>query len=125
MGAEFGSSQASSSSGSNPSDSSNAQRQGGGGRGGAATGGVSGRVGGMQPLPGKKKDQLVRGTVNDKGKKLQRTYMGTPDPTQDRAAYYSVVPDKVKAQEASLNKEDIPTGYKKAVRDYFNSIQPK
>lgn len=123
MGAEFGASQSASQSGSDSGDPSNSQQKGGG-RGNAGRG-VGGNVGAQQPLPGKKNDKLVRGVVNDKGKKLSRSYMGTPDPTQDRAAYYSVVPDKVKAAEASLNREEIPTGYKKAVRDYFNSIQPR
>ena len=50
--------------------------------------------------------------------------MGTPDPTQDKAAYYSVVPDRVRAAESTLNREEIPTGYKKQVKDYFESIQP-
>ena len=90
-----------------------------------STGGFAGSAGAQQPLPGKKKDSLVRAAVNDKGEKLSRSYMGTPDPTKDKAAYYSMVPDRIKAQEASLNKEEIPTGYKKQVRDYFESIQPK
>lgn len=96
----------------------------GGGLGNAGIG-MGGGVGPQQPLPGKKKDELVKGLVNDKGQRLSRTYMGTPDPTQDRAAYYSIVPDKVRAAEASLNREEIPTGYKKQVRDYFDSIQIK
>jgi hypothetical protein len=51
--------------------------------------------------------------------------MGTPDPTKDEAAYYSIVPDKVRAAEASLNREDIPTRYKDPVRQYFQAIQPR
>jgi hypothetical protein len=100
------------------------QRNPGSGMGKAGIG-VGGHAGAQQPLPGVKKDSLVRGSVNDKGEKMSRSYRGTPDPTKDRAAYYSMVPDRIKAQEASLNREEIPTGYKKAVRDYFDSIQPR
>jgi hypothetical protein len=87
--------------------------------------GMGGHAGAQQPLPGAKKDRLVPGSVNSKGQQLTRTYMGTPDPTQDRAAYYSIVPDKLKAAEASLNREEIPTAYKSQVRRYFDSIQPR
>ncbi|MFN3651752.1 MAG: hypothetical protein ACK47B_19425 [Armatimonadota bacterium] len=87
--------------------------------------GAGGSAGPQQPLPGSKKDSLITPMVNEKGDKLTRSYMGTPDPTQDRAAYYSVVPQKTRAAEASLNREEIPAGYKKQVKEYFESIQPK
>ncbi len=86
--------------------------------------GAGGSAGPQQPLPGVKKDTLIRPELDPRGKKLQRTYMGTPDPTQDRAGYYQVAPESKRAAEASLNREDIPVGYKKQVRDYFDSIQP-
>jgi hypothetical protein len=128
MGKEPGSQQSSSSQQSGSSkgqgSSQNASRSGGRGSSGPPMG-YGGKVGAQQPLPGVKKDELVKGSVNDKGQKLTRTYMGTPDPTQDKAAYYSVVPERVKAAESSLNREDIPAGYKKQVRDYFDSIQLK
>jgi hypothetical protein len=99
-------------------------RQSGGGMGGAGIG-QGGHAGAQQPLPGQKREVLVPGTVNPHGKQLSRTYYGTPDPTKDKAAYYSLVPEKVKAQEASLNREDIPTAVKKPVQRYFDSIQPQ
>ena len=99
-------------------------RSSGGGMGNAGIG-QGGNAGAQQPLPGKKREVLVAGTVNKNGKQLSRTYMGTPDPTKDRAAYYSIVPDRVKAAEASLNREDIPTPIKKPVQKYFESIQPQ
>jgi len=98
-------------------------RSKGGGLGGPGIG-AGGSVGPQQPLPGVKKDQLVRGSVNPKGEHLSRSYMGTPDPTKDRAAYYQVVPDRVRAAEASLDREEIPAGHRDQVRKYFNSIQP-
>jgi hypothetical protein len=106
--------------------------QSGGGRGGRSKGaglggpglGVGGSVGPQQPLPGVKKDELVRGSVNPKGEHLSRSYMGTPDPTKDRAAYYQVVPERVRAAEASLNREEIPAGHRDQVRKYFDSIRP-
>lgn len=101
------------------------QNQAAGSGMGNAGRGAGGSAGPQQPLPGPKKNQLVKGMLDPRGKRLQRSYKGTPDPTQDRAAYYSVVPDKVKAAEASLNREEIPTGYKKQVRDYFDAIQPR
>lgn len=106
--------------------------QSGSGRGGRSKGaglgrpglGVGGSVGPQQPLPGVKKDELVRGSVNPKGEHLSRSYMGTPDPTKDRAAYYQVVPERVRAAEASLNREEIPAGHRDQVRKYFDSIRP-
>jgi hypothetical protein len=86
--------------------------------------GVGGRVGPQQPLPGVKKDQLVRGSVNPRGEHMSRSYMGTPDPTKDRAAYYQVVPERVRAAEASLNREEIPAGHRDQVRRYFQAISP-
>jgi hypothetical protein len=86
--------------------------------------GAGGNVGPQQPLPGVKKDQLVRGSVNPKGQHMTRSYMGTPDPTRDRAAYYQVVPERVRAAEASLNREEIPAGHRDQVRRYFDSISP-
>ena len=106
------------------SQNQNSSRKSSGGGLGNPGIGQGGHVGAQQPLPGKKKDELVKGSVNDKGQKLTKTYMGTPDPTQDKAAYYSVVPDRVRAAESTLNREEIPTGYKKQVKDYFESIQP-
>ena len=68
---------------------------------------------------------MIKGTVNERGQQLSRTAVGTPDPTRDRAAYFSVVPDRARAAEASLNREEIPAGHKKTVRDYFRSIAPR
>jgi hypothetical protein len=72
-----------------------------------------------------KKDTLVKGMDDPRGKKISRSYMGTPDPSQDKAAYYEVVPERIKAAEASLNREEIPLSHQKQVRDYYDSIQPR
>lgn len=103
---------------------SQSQPGSGGGMGNAGIG-RGGRAGPQQPLPGVKKERLVKGALDPRGQRLSRSYMGTPDPTRDRAAYYSIVPDKVRAAESALNREDIPAGYKKTVRDYFDSIQAR
>lgn len=99
------------------------QTKGSGGGMGKPGRGIGGNAGAQQPLPGQKKEVLIPGTPDSHGKQLSRSYMGTPDPTKDRQAYYSIVPEKVKAAEASLNKEDIPTPVKKPVQKYFDSIQ--
>ena len=96
----------------------------GGGMGGPGRG-AGGSAGPQQPLPGVKQDKLIKGMEDARGKKLSKGYMGTPDPSQDRAAYYSIVPEKVRAAEASLTREESPAGHKKAVRDYFDAIQPR
>jgi hypothetical protein len=134
MGQEFGSSQQQSGQGQKSGQGKSGQQSGqsgqSGGRGGRGAGlggpgqGVGGRVGPQQPLPGVKKDQLVRGNVNPRGEHMSRSYMGTPDPTKDRAAYYQVVPERVRAAEASLNREEIPAGHRDQVRRYFESISP-
>jgi hypothetical protein len=87
--------------------------------------GQGGNAGKQQPLPGQKKDVLVQGMRDPRGRQLSKSYMGTPDPKQDRAAYYDIVPEKIRAQESTLNREEIPAGYKSAVKQYFESIQPK
>jgi hypothetical protein len=87
--------------------------------------GQGGGVGPQDPLPGKKKDQLVNGKQDPNGQRLTRSYRGTPDPTRDKGAYYSIVPERVKAAEASLNREEIPTAVKRPVQRYFESIQPR
>jgi hypothetical protein len=125
MGQEFKQGQSGGQSGNKNGQDSNQKgstQNRGSGRGGPGIG-VGGNVGPQQPLPGVKKDELVKGVPDPRGKKLQRTYMGTPDPTKDRAAYYSIVPDKVRAAESTLNNEEIPVGYKNQVKEYFNSIQ--
>lgn len=137
MGEEFGQGGKSGQSGQQGQGGKSGQQggqQGGqsGGRGGRTPGtglggpgrGVGGSVGPQQPLPGVKQDELVRGRVNPKGEHLSRSYMGTPDPTKDRAAYYQVVPERVRAAEASLNREEIPAGHREQVRKYFDSIRP-
>lgn len=126
MGQEFGqSSQASGGArqGGQSAGSKSSSRTPGSGMGKAGIG-AGGHAGPQQPLPGVKKDRLVQGVVNDRGEKLSRSYKGVPDPTKDRAAYYSIVPERIRAAESTLNKEEIPTGYRKQVRDYFESIQP-
>ena len=85
--------------------------------------GAGGSAGAQQPLPGAKKDTLLPYQMG-KGDKLTRSYRGTPDPNRDRAAYVEIVPERTRAAESSLNREDIPVGHRKQVRDYFNSIQP-
>jgi len=87
--------------------------------------GAGGSAGPQQPLPGVKKDTLIRGELDRRGKMLSRSYKGVPDPTQDRAAYYSVATERIRAEEASLNREEIPNSYRNQVRDYFNAIQPR
>lgn len=94
----------------------------GGGMGGPGRG-AGGSAGPQQPLPGQKKDTLAPYQVGQ-GKKLTRSYKGTPDPNRDRAAYVEIVPEKIRAAESSLNREEIPAGHRKAVRDYFDAIQP-
>lgn len=94
----------------------------GGGMGGPGRG-MGGNAGAQQPLPGKKRDVLVRGVDDPKGQRLQRTYTGAPDPNQDRAAYFTIVPERARAAEAALDREEIPAPFKKGVRDYFTGIQ--
>ena len=94
----------------------------GGGMGGPGRG-AGGGTGPQQPLPGPKKDLLMPYKMGQ-GKKLIRSFKGTPDPNRDRAAYVDIVPEKLRAAESSLNREEIPAGHRKQVRDYFDAIQP-
>lgn len=100
----------------------------GGGSGGGLGGpgiGVGGRVppvGG--PMPGKKIDTMVKGTKGP-GEEMIRPFRGSPDRANPRASYYDVYPSARQAAEDALNKEPIPSGYKKQVKEYFDAIAPK
>jgi hypothetical protein len=96
----------------------------GGGLGGPGIG-VGGKVppvGG--PMPGKKIDTMVKGTKGP-GEEMIRPFRGSPDRANPRASYYDVYPSARQAAEDALNKEPIPSGYKKQVKEYFDAIAPK
>jgi hypothetical protein len=103
-------------------------RPSGGGSGGGLGGpgiGVGGKVppvGG--PMPGKKIDTMIKGTKGP-GEEMVRPFRGSPDRANPRASYYDVYPSARQAAEDALNKEPIPAGYKKQVKDYFDAIAPK
>jgi len=125
QGQSAGQGQGNGKNGSQSAGSQGGQKSSGKGAGMGGPGiGAGGHAGAQQPLPTPKHDVLVPGIKDPKGKQLSKVYMGTPDPNADRAAYYTVVPEKTRAAEASLGREDIPAGYKSAVKTYFESIQP-
>ena len=50
---------------------------------------------------------------------------GIPDKGEAAAEYRAVVSNYEKAVQDSLNREEIPQGYKDTVRRYFESVRSK
>lgn len=75
------------------------------------------------PSGGKKLDTLVRGTKGQ-GPELVRPVRGAPDRADPRASYYEVYPSARRAAEDALSREEVPAGYRKPVKEYFESIAP-
>jgi len=96
----------------------------GGGMGGPGIG-AGGKVPRPQgPLGVSKTDSLIPGTPG-KGPELVRPVRGAPDRADPRASYYEVYPSARRAAEDALSREQVPSGYRKPVKEYFDSIAPK
>jgi hypothetical protein len=76
------------------------------------------------PTPGKRIDTLVPGQKG-KGEQLVMPFRGAPDPTDPKAAWYETYPSAKRAAEDALDKERIPPGHRKQVKEYFEAIQPR
>jgi hypothetical protein len=59
------------------------------------------------------------------GEQLVMPYRGSADPTDPKASYYETYPSARRAAEDALNKERVPPGHQKQVKDYFEAIQPQ
>jgi hypothetical protein len=96
----------------------------GGGMGGPGIGmgGKTPPAGG--PLNVKKGDTMVRG-MKGQGESLNRSVRGGPDRADPNASYYEVYPSARRAAEDALSKEQVPAGYKRQVKEYFDSIAPR
>jgi hypothetical protein len=96
----------------------------GGGMGGPGIG-----MGGKSPAAGKpsnvkKIDTMVKGTKGQ-GESTLRSVRGGPDRIDPSASYYEVYPNARRAAEDALNKEQVPAGFKRQVKEYFDSIAPR
>jgi hypothetical protein len=60
-----------------------------------------------------------------RGPELVRPVRGAPDRANPRASYYEVYPPARRAAEEALSREQIPSGYRKPVKEYFESIAPR
>jgi hypothetical protein len=76
------------------------------------------------PTPGKKIDTMIPGQKG-KGEQLVIPYRGSPDVSDPKASYYATYPSARQAAEDALNKERIPPGHQKQVKEYFDAIQPR
>jgi hypothetical protein len=97
--------------------------------GGGALGGPGRGAGGKippvgPPTPGKRVDTMIQGQKG-KGEQLVMPYRGVPDPADPRASWYETYPSAKRAAEDALNKERIPPGHQKQVKEYFEAIQPQ
>jgi hypothetical protein len=100
----------------------------GSGAGGALGGPGRGAGGKIPPVgaptPGKKIDTMIAGQKG-KGEQLIIPYRGAPDTADPKAAWYETYPSARRAAEDALNKERIPPGHQKQVKEYFEAIQPQ
>lgn len=66
----------------------------------------------------------VTGKRGNKGKETISYIKGAPDRATSTVPYYEVYGQYAPAAESALNREDIPTNYKKQVKSYFDSLRP-
>jgi hypothetical protein len=66
-------------------------------------------------------DTIVRGTKGA-GPEMVRPLRAAPDRADPHSSYYSVYPSARRAAEDALSKEQVPAGYRKPVKEYFDSI---
>jgi hypothetical protein len=66
----------------------------------------------------------VTGKRGEKGKETISYFRGAPDKADAKVPYYEVYGQYAPAAESALNREDIPTNYKKQVKDYFEALNP-
>ena len=74
---------------------------------------------------GKTPNTRVKGKRGEKGRETMSYFRGAPDQATATVPYYEVYGDYAPAAESALNREDIPATYKKQVKDYFDSLNPK
>lgn len=73
---------------------------------------------------GKMNNTRVTGKRGDKGKETVQFIKGAPDKADAKVPYYEVFGNYAPAAESAMNREDIPSNYKKQVKDYFDAIRP-
>jgi hypothetical protein len=71
------------------------------------------------------KNTQVKGNIDGKGNMPYTDVDGKPVAQSAYTPYDNVYSSYEKTAEEALNKEEIPKGYKKYVKDYFESIKPK
>ena len=96
----------------------------GGGMGGPGIGNGAKSPPAGKPLNVKKSDTMVRG-MKGQGESLTRGVRGGPDRADPNASYFDVYPSARRAAEDALSKEQVPAGYKRQVKEYFDSIAPR
>jgi len=73
---------------------------------------------------GKMANTRVKGKRGEKGKETISYFRGAPDKANAKVPYYEVYGQYAPAAESALNREDIPSSYKKQVKDYFDALNP-
>lgn len=73
---------------------------------------------------GRMPNTRVTGKRGEKGKETVSFVKGAPDKASSSVPYYDVYERYAPAAENALNREDIPSNYKKQVRDYFDALRP-
>lgn len=60
-----------------------------------------------------------------KGKAVKTLFKGKPTKGELTTEYEETYRGQIENAEDALTKDDIPAGYKRYVRDYFDAIKPK
>lgn len=98
------------------------------GRAGSGMGGAGIGAGGQAPKsPGPsgvgKTDSRVTGRLGQ-GPQVVSPVRGAADRAEARASYSEVYPSARRAAEEALTREQVPAGYRRPVKEYFESIAP-
>lgn len=71
-------------------------------------------------------DTRVPGKFDPRGKVIASLFVrGIPEKGEAAAEYRKVVSGYEKSARDSLNKEEIPLGYRDTIKKYFDSVCPK
>jgi hypothetical protein len=66
----------------------------------------------------------VAGKRGEKGREMVSYTEGAPDKATASVPYYEVYGKYAPTAEKALSREDIPTAYKKQVKEYFDALRP-
>lgn len=85
--------------------------------------GQGGSAGAQQPLNAPGRDSLEPGRPDSRGPRSATSYRDQPDMNPSKAGAYVASPEFRRKTEAALRREEVPAGYRRQVKDYFDSLR--